>query len=85
MRFEGHDVAEGLHVKDEGALTARLYRFEAGLEEFGDQAAELAEVTATVAEERPDQLSQGGIGRRYGHKSVVRKDVRVRVQLRAPI
>ncbi len=56
MRVEGHEVAEGLHVQDEGGLTARLYRFEAGLQEFGDQAAELAEIAATVAEERPDQL-----------------------------
>ena len=25
MRVEGHEVAEGLHVQDEGGLTARLY------------------------------------------------------------
>ena len=30
MRVEGHDVAEGLHVSDEGGLTARPYRFETG-------------------------------------------------------
>ena len=30
MRVEGHDVAEGLHVGDEGGLTPRPYRFETG-------------------------------------------------------
>jgi len=58
MRLEGHEVAEGLHIQDEGGLTTRLYRFEAGLQEFSSQAAELAEIAATVAEEWPDQLWQ---------------------------
>ena len=59
MRVEGHQITESLHIQNEGGLTARLYRFEAGLQEFGDQAAELAEIAATVAEERPDQLWHG--------------------------
>ena len=30
MWVEGHEVAEGLHGRDEGGLSARPYRFEDG-------------------------------------------------------
>ncbi|NOR67132.1 MAG: hypothetical protein GQ528_07235 [Woeseiaceae bacterium] len=30
MRVEGHEVAEGLHVRDDGDLSAQPYRFETG-------------------------------------------------------
>lgn len=58
MRVERHEIAESLHVQDEGGLATRLHGPEAGLQESGDQPAELAKIAATVAEERPQQLRQ---------------------------
>lgn len=37
---------------DEGGLSAGIHGLEAGLQEFGDQPAELTEITAAVAKER---------------------------------
>jgi hypothetical protein len=45
--------------KGQEVQSRRLYRFEAGLQEFGDQVAEPAEIAPTVAEEWPHQLWQG--------------------------
>jgi hypothetical protein len=54
VRIESHEIAKGLHVQDKGGLAARRHHLEAGLEECGYQAAEFAEVSATMAEERPN-------------------------------
>lgn len=58
IRVEGHDVAEGLHVQDEGGLTVRCHDLEAGFQRKGDQSAELSEIAAPVAEEGPNELRQ---------------------------
>jgi hypothetical protein len=58
MRVEGHEVAEGLHVQDEGWLAARFHGLEAGVQQSGNQLAQCAQITATIAEEGPDQLRQ---------------------------
>ena len=54
VRIESHEIAEGLHVQDKGGLAVRRHHLEAGLEECGYQAAEFAEVSATMAKERPN-------------------------------
>ncbi len=60
MRIKGDEVAECLHVEDEGGLATRLQGVEAGIEESCDQPAQLTEeITATIAEERSGQLRQG--------------------------
>ena len=56
---EGDKVAEGLHVKNERGLTPRFHGFEAGPQQAGNQPANLTEMAAVVAKERPYQLRQG--------------------------
>ena len=45
MRIEGDEIAECLHVEDEGGLAMWLQGVEAGLEESCDQPAQLTEIT----------------------------------------
>ena len=59
MRVEGHEVAKGLHIEDEGGLAVRVHGLEARFQQSGDQAAELPQIAATVAKEWPNQLRQG--------------------------
>jgi hypothetical protein len=59
MRIKGDEVAECLHVEDEGGLAMWLQGVEAGLDESCGQPAKLTEITATIAKERSGQLQQG--------------------------
>ena len=58
MRVEGDEITEGLHVQDEGGLTAWVHDFEAGPQQAGNQPANLTEIAAVEAKERPYQLGQ---------------------------